>query len=63
MAGVVIKPISGGLDLVSKTTEGIKNNTMIFDKKVKKMNRVRSVRPLYGYRKIVRKSIIIDKKI
>jgi len=50
---VVTKPISGGLDLVSRTTEGIKNTTMIFDKKVKEINRVRHIRPFYGYKKLV----------
>jgi hypothetical protein len=50
---VVTKPISGGLDLVSRTTEGIKNTTMIFDKKVEELSRVRYIRPLYGYKRLV----------
>jgi len=29
--GAIVKPISGGLDLVSKSTEGIKNTVKIFE--------------------------------
>lgn len=53
LAGVVVKPISGGLDLLSKTTEGIKNTTMIFDKKSKKLVRTRNTRPFYEYAQTV----------
>ena len=31
-SGVFLKPISGGLDLISKSTEGIKNTVKIFEK-------------------------------
>jgi len=37
--GVVLKPVSGGLDLVSKTTEGIKNTVKIFEAQLKKDRR------------------------
>jgi len=30
-AGLLLKPISGGFDLVSKSTEGIKNTVKIFE--------------------------------
>ena len=29
--GVILKPISGGLDLISKTAEGMKNTVKIFE--------------------------------
>jgi hypothetical protein len=31
LAGLVVKPVTGALDLVSKTSEGIKNTAHIFD--------------------------------
>lgn len=30
LAGLVIKPVTGIIDFASKTTEGIKNNALIF---------------------------------
>ncbi len=30
LAGLVIKPVTGVIDFASKTTEGIKNNALIF---------------------------------
>jgi len=35
LAGVVLKPTIGAVDLVSRTTEGIKNTTVYFDEKLK----------------------------
>jgi len=35
--GVAVKPVTGVLDLASKTTEGIRNTTKIFDHKVTRM--------------------------
>jgi vacuolar protein sorting-associated protein 13A/C len=32
--GVLLKPISGGLDLISKTAEGMKNTVKIFEARV-----------------------------
>ncbi len=31
LAGLIIKPITGVIDFASKTTEGIKNNLLMFD--------------------------------
>lgn len=50
LAGVVIKPVSGVFDLVSKTTEGIKNTV----KEDKVMNRDRLPRPFYGKFKLIK---------
>lgn len=33
MTGVVVKPITGIIDVVSKTTEGLKNTATLFDDK------------------------------
>ncbi len=33
LAGLVIKPVTGIIDFASKTTEGIKNNVLIFEDK------------------------------
>jgi vacuolar protein sorting-associated protein 13A/C len=30
LAGLVVKPVTGVIDFASKTTEGIKNNALIF---------------------------------
>ena len=49
-----MKPVSGGLDLVSKTTEGIKNTAHIFDKKkADEDERVRLPRIFYEKPQIV----------
>ncbi len=53
MAGVVTKPISGGLDLVSKTAEGIKNNATVFDEEIKEPSRSRTIRPFYTSHNLV----------
>eukprot|EP01114_Cavostelium_apophysatum_P004048 TRINITY_DN1418_c0_g1_i1.p1 TRINITY_DN1418_c0_g1~~TRINITY_DN1418_c0_g1_i1.p1 ORF type:complete len:3212 (-),score=1062.70 TRINITY_DN1418_c0_g1_i1:26-9661(-) len=37
LVGVGVKPVVGAIDLVSKTTEGIKNTTTVFDKKVERV--------------------------
>jgi hypothetical protein len=42
----LITDVSGTLDFVSKTTEGIKNNV---SQKVKKAKRIRMIRPFYGH--------------
>jgi hypothetical protein len=46
LSGLIVKPVSGALDLVSKTTEGIKNN--VSQSKEKKVKRIRFIRPFYG---------------
>ena len=46
-AGLFLKPMSGGLDLISKSTEGIKNTMKIFESKIFK-DRRRLPRPMYG---------------
>merc|ERR1719265_2467978 len=33
-SGVILKPFSGGLDLIAKSMEGVKNTAKIFDAKV-----------------------------
>ena len=50
-AGLVVKPVSGILDLFSKTTEGIKNtvNTEDFD-----LVKIRKPRIFYGKYKIIK---------
>ena len=48
VTGLVAKPVSGTLDIISKTSEGIKNNTKIFEKqKGKGMERIRLPRVFY----------------
>ena len=46
ISGVFIKPIAGGLDSISKTTDGIKYNFKIFDEK-NNDERIRWPRPFY----------------
>jgi hypothetical protein len=47
VSGIFIKPIAGGLDLIAKTTDGIKYNFKIFDEK-NNDERIRWPRPFYG---------------
>mmetsp|Transcript_2420 Transcript_2420/g.3022 ORF Transcript_2420/g.3022 Transcript_2420/m.3022 type:complete len:122 (+) Transcript_2420:4285-4650(+) len=51
--GIILKPVSGTLDLISKQSEGIKNTAKVFDAKVKK-DRVRMPRPLYGFKRLIK---------
>lgn len=45
LTGLVVKPLSGTLDLFSKTSEGFKNMVSSSDREVKK---IRIHRPFYG---------------
>ena len=47
ISGLVFKPVSGALDLASKTAEGMKNTIRRFDVNTTK-ERVRIPRPFYG---------------
>ena len=47
-SGIIVKPIAGGLDFISKTADGIKYNVKIFDEK-NSDERIRWPRPFYGY--------------
>lgn len=47
MAGLVIKPVVGAIDLASKTAEGLKNTANYFDDKPSEI-RCRPPRPFYG---------------
>jgi len=49
IAGLVIKPISGVIDLTSKTAEGIKNTTRLFDVPVNDLSQQRSRLPRIFY--------------
>ena len=51
--GIVLKPISGGLDLISKTAEGIKNTVKIFEAQVF-TDRIRLPRTFYGYEELIK---------
>ncbi len=53
LVGVVAKPISGGLDLVSKTAEGIKNTASSADSEEKSVARSRLLRPFYTKHRLV----------
>jgi len=46
--GAVFKPVTGVMDLTSKTAEGIKNTTDIFDSKKEKETKIRPPRCFYG---------------
>lgn len=46
LAGLVIKPVTGIIDFASKTTEGIKNNALIFEDKARE-SRMRYPRVFY----------------
>ena len=52
VSGLIVKPVSGALDLVSKTTEGIKNNVNTI--KEKKVKRIRYIRPFYGSMQLIK---------
>jgi len=53
ISGLIVKPVSGALDLISKTTEGIKNNVNTsLEKKVK---RIRYIRPFYGSNQLIKR--------
>jgi len=46
LAGLVVKPVTGIIDFASKTTEGIKNNALMFEDKAHEA-RMRPPRPFY----------------
>ena len=46
LAGLVVKPVTGIIDFASKTTEGIKNNALIFEDKANE-DRMRYPRVFY----------------
>ncbi len=52
ISGLIVKPASGVLDLLSKTSEGIKNN--VNNSKEKKVKRIRYIRPFYGSNQLVK---------
>lgn len=54
ISGLLIKPISGTLDLASKTAEGFKNTIRRFDVNTNK-ERVRMPRPFYGMQQKIKK--------
>ena len=53
MIGAVVKPVSGSLDLISKTSEGFKNTAKMFDEEEKEIHRSRNPRPFYTEYEIV----------
>jgi vacuolar protein sorting-associated protein 13A/C len=52
LSGLIVKPVSGALDLFSKTSEGIKNN--VNSAKEKKVKRIRYIRPFYGKMQLIK---------
>uniref|UniRef100_A0A7S3N7J5 Vacuolar protein sorting-associated protein 13 DH-like domain-containing protein n=1 Tax=Euplotes harpa TaxID=151035 RepID=A0A7S3N7J5_9SPIT len=55
VTGLVAKPISGAMDFISKTSEGIKNNTMTQEEgRNMKIERIRLPRVFYAREKIFR---------
>ena len=52
LGGLVVKPVSGVVDLISKTTVGIKNTILLFDDE--KIFQQRYPRPFYGKFKYIR---------
>eukprot|EP00347_Sterkiella_histriomuscorum_P018285 403346093 len=59
ISGVFLKPFSGGLDLISKSTEGVKNTVKIFEAKLFK-DRRRLPRPIYGYNQQIKSYNTMD---
>lgn len=57
IAGLVLKPVSGTLDAVSKMSEGVSNS---IDKKHYKVYRVRPVRPFYTENKYMKEYNELD---
>jgi len=53
VTGLLLKPISGALDLVAKTSEGVKNTCRIFERKQKK-GRIRMPRTFYGIQRKIK---------
>lgn len=53
VAGIVCKPISGGLDLIAKTMEGFKNTARLYEQKQKR-GRVRMPRTFYGLQRRIK---------
>ncbi len=56
LTGVIVKPISGGLDLISKTAEGVKNTAELFGEQKQKavmQERERRPRPFYTSQNLV----------
>ena len=53
VTGLVVKPVTGVLDLASNTAEGIKNTATVFDQKANE-NKIRYPRAFYGREKFYR---------
>lgn len=53
VTGLLLKPISGALDLVAKTSEGVKNTCRIFEQKQIK-GRIRMPRTFYGIQRKIK---------
>lgn len=53
VTGLLLKPISGALDLVAKTSEGVKNTCRIFEQNQKK-GRIRMPRTFYGIQRKIK---------
>ena len=50
VSGIILKPISGVLDLMSKSAEGCKNTIRSLEKRQRR-ERIRYPRPFYGYQR------------
>ena len=59
VTGLVLKPLSGGLDLVAKSAEGIKNTAKIFEAKIFS-DRKRFPRTFYGYQRKIKPYSVPD---
>ena len=57
IAGLVVKPVVGAIDLASKTAEGLKNTANYFDDKPNEL-RVRPPRVFYGKDSIFKEYIL-----
>ncbi|EGR29518.1 PH domain protein [Ichthyophthirius multifiliis] len=62
ISGVIIKPVSGILDAISKTAEGFKNTAMYFDSKPNDQ-RLRQIRVFYEYEQFFQEYNEIDSEI
>lgn len=60
ISGVLLKPLSGGLDFIAKSTEGVKNTAKLFGKRVQITDRKRLPRVIYSNQETIKSYHTVD---
>jgi len=60
ISGVFLKPLSGGLDFIAKSTEGVKNTAKLFGTRVQQTDRKRLPRVIYSNQETIKSYQTVD---